>query len=364
MATVAASELSTELEALLLRRLKHEWVQINWALFGDAMRAPVFELSDSTALLGQWRPATRTIALSREAVCTRPWVETLETLKHEVAHQFVHEVLGTNEAPHGPMFRRVCQARGIDGRATHVASNTDDADDTPSRVVARVQKLLALAQSSNQHEAELAASTAQRIMLKYNLDVQRGDASAAADCSQLWLGEPTGRVQGYQRQLAVLLIEHFFVEAIWVPVYRPLEGKRGSVLEICGRPENLTMAEYVHAFVLGAIARLWREHKRAAGIRSDRDRLTFMAGAVVGFADTLKVKQSEAQREGLVWVGDAAVTEFFGRRHPRTTSTSRTMRGNRDAYHEGQSAGRSLVLSRPVADKPSGRARKALRSAR
>ncbi len=352
--------LTVELEAMLLRRLKYEWVQINWALFGDAMRQPVFELIDSTALLGQWRPGQRTIAISRVAACTRPWVETLETLKHEAAHQYVHEILGADESPHGPLFRKVCAARGIDGRATQVAQPDASDGGRQSRVVVRVRKLLALAESSNRHEAELAASTAQRIMLKYNLDLQQASSSAADDCSQLWLGEPTGRVQAHMRQLAVLLIEHFFVEAIWVPVYRPLEGKRGSVLEICGRPENLAMAEYVHDFVLRSADRLWREHKRASGLRSDRDRRSFLAGAVVGFAQTLGSKQSEARREGLVWVGDAAVQSFFRRRHPRTTSSSRSMSGSRAAYDHGQSAGRSIVLSRPVSNGPSHGGRRAL----
>ena len=49
--------------------------------------------------------------------------------------------------------------------------------------------------------------------------------------------------------LAGILSDHFFVEVIWVPVWRPLDGKRGSVLEVCGSPANLELAEYVHAFV-------------------------------------------------------------------------------------------------------------------
>ncbi|MEM6990250.1 MAG: DUF2786 domain-containing protein [Myxococcota bacterium] len=340
----ARQTLSAELEAALLRRLKYEWVQINWALFGDAMRSPIFELSDSTTTLGVWRPADRTIAMSRKAVLERAWTDTVETIKHEAAHQFVHEILRVDEAPHGPNFRRTCAARGIDARAVETARG--DAAAPALRVVTRVQKLLALAQSANQHEAELAASTAQRIMLKHNISLQ--DTARADDCGHVWLGAPTGRVQAHQRQLAALLVEHFFVEAIWIPVYRPREGKRGSVLEVCGRAENLAMAQYVHAFVLASVERLWRAHKREAGIRSDRDRRSFLAGAVAGFAQTLQAKQAEAQREGLVWVGDAQVRDYFGRRHPRTRSTGRAMSGSHEAYAEGQSAGRGLVLSRPV----------------
>ena len=197
-------------------------------------------------------------------------------------------------------------------------------------------------------EAELAASTAQRIMLKYNLDLQRDEAAAATECAYLWLGEPTGRVQPHQRALAMLLLEHFFVQVIWIRVYRPAEAKHGSVLEVCGRPENLAMAEYVHQFVSRTVERLWREHKRAANLRSDRDRRSFLAGAVEGLSDKLQAQRDDAKREGLVWFGDAAVRDYYRRRHPRIVSTGGSSSGSHTAYTEGKSAGKTIVLSRPV----------------
>ncbi|MBL4684013.1 MAG: DUF2786 domain-containing protein [Nannocystaceae bacterium] len=342
---------SALLLARLIRRLADEWESINWQLFGDAMRAPAFELHEGEQTLGLWRARERTIALSMSAVLSRPWLETLETLKHEAAHQFVDEVLGGEASPHGPMFKQVCAARGIDSRAVSPpSSGADRRDDPEDRVIARVQKLLALAVSSNQHEAELAASTAQRIMLKYNLDLQRQPTTEGDDCGYAWLGEPTGRVQAHERNLAGLLAEHYFVQAIWIPVYRPLEGKRGSVLELCGRVENLKMAEFVHGFLLRTTQRLWDEHKRRHDIRSDRDRRSFLAGAVSGFGAKLRVKRSEGQAEGLVWVGDAHVNAYFKRRHPRVRSTGSTSGGSAAAYANGQSAGREIVLSRPVSE--------------
>src|SRR4029077_4252276 len=115
-------------------------------------------------------------------------------------------------------------------------------------VIERVARLLALAESPNQHEAEAAMAAAQRLMLKYNVELQQ-HACGARRYGFKHLGEPSGRVGESERILASILAKHFFVEVIWVPVYRPTEGKRGSVLEICGAPENLEMAEYAHAFL-------------------------------------------------------------------------------------------------------------------
>jgi hypothetical protein len=357
-------QLTAELEGGLLRRLVLEWVDLNWCLFRDTLRLPSFSLLEGEGSLGQWRSTDRTICLSRRALLERPWLETLETLKHEMAHQFVDEVLGGEPQPHGPEFRRVCEQRGIDPAATAgvlptaAASNED-------RIIGRVRKLLALAESSNQHEAELAASTAQRLILKFNIDLEARSQERDPSYAYAHLGAPTGRVQAHQQQLASLLIEHFFVRAIWVPTYRPLEGKRGTVLEICGRPENLQMAQFVHDFVLRTVERLWKAHKKARGITSDRDRRSFMAGAVAGFSAKLRDKHREARREGLVWVGDRGVEAYVRRRHPRLASSRSRGQGDREAYAHGKSAGRTIVLSRPMTSGPEAKgARRALPSGR
>ena len=119
--------LSAWLETLLVRELAAEWDQINWALFGEAMHRPIFELADTTALLGSWRAKERTIAISREAATTRPWAETIETIKHEAAHQYVDEVLGGDATPHGPRFREVCHARALLAKRNAVLTATIDA---------------------------------------------------------------------------------------------------------------------------------------------------------------------------------------------------------------------------------------------
>ena len=112
-------------------------------------------------------------------------------------------------------------------------------------------------------------AAAQRLMLKYNLEVSL--ENGARDYCFRHLGKPTGRVYEAQRILALILSEHFFVETIWVPVWRPKEGKRGSVIEVCGTRTNVEMADYAHDFLLQTSERLWREHQD--GRRDHRHRL-------------------------------------------------------------------------------------------
>ena len=43
------------------------------------------------------------------------------------------------------------------------------------------------------------------------------------------LGRPSGRILEHDRRLAAILTTYFFVEGLWIPVYRPREGKRASI---------------------------------------------------------------------------------------------------------------------------------------
>lgn len=337
-----------ELEAALLRAIVHAWKTLNWNVFRDAMTPPAFELIDATSTLGRWVPDRRAIELSRAMTIERPWAVTLEVLKHEMAHQYVDEVLGVvDETSHGPRFRAVCDELGIDAAAAGVPRVDAPEADEAARVLDKIRKLLALAESPNRNEAEAAAAAAQRLLLKHNLD-RVADANARGYAVR-HLGAPTGRVSEADNRLGTILEGHFFVDVIWISIYRPREGKRGSVLEICGTPSNLEIAEYVHAFLRSTADRLWREHQRAEGIRSNRDRQRFVAGVMAGFAKKLASEKVAAQRAGLVWVGDADLERFFRRRHPRIRRSSYGGGERGEAFARGHAAGSTIQLHRGVA---------------
>jgi hypothetical protein len=349
----AAAELSAELEAKLLHRLISEWEAINYTHFRDALERPVFQLSEGRVYLGRWHRELRCLEISRPLVLERPWVEVVEVLKHEIAHQYVDERLRIAEDPHGPAFRRVCAHLGITGRATSDPAERADpnpADEPTDRIIARIHKLLALAQSPNQHEAETAAMTARRLMLKFNIEVDRTQPRADARRAYGFrhLGRPSGRILEHDRRIASILTRYFFVESVWIPVYRPLEGKRGSVLEICGRAPNLAMAEHVHAFLSGTAERLWDAYRRETGRSSNLDRHAYLAGVMRGFEAKLAAQSADFQEQGIVWVPTAGLHAYFARRHPKLATIHRSGAQRNEAYVEGARAGREIVLSQPV----------------
>jgi len=354
--TDSTAELGVELERLALRALSQTWSNLNATFFGHRLRPPSFALSDSTQRLGRWVSAERTIELSRGLLLSHGWGVVVEVLKHETAHQFVDEVLQCrDEVAHGVSFRRVCAERGFDARAAGTPRDGSAPEDATARVLERVAKLLALAGSPNQHEAQAAMNAAQRLMLKHNLDVVRSGAQRGFEFKHL--GEPTGRVGEPARLLASILGEFFFVEVIWVPVWRPLEGRPGTVLEVCGTRENVALAAYVHDFLLHTSERLWREHKCSAGLTGDTDRRAFLAGVMAGFRDKLQRERRHKQTEGLVWVGDPQLDGFFRGRHPHTRTRRHAGSAHNPAHADGRAAGRDIVLRRGIDAAPSGERR-------
>lgn len=341
-------QLGVELEAALLRELMRTWHELNRAYFKGALLAPVMCLApgEGSTTLGRWRLEHRMIELSRAMVLDQPWGATIEVLKHEMAHQYVHEVLGaTNETAHGPAFQQLCERLAIDG----AAQGLPEVDDPRrARLRQRVEDLLALANSPNRHEAENAAALAQRLILKHNIAL--AELPDRRRYGYRHLGEPKGRHAEAEHILAAILAEHFFVEAIWVPAYRPRLAKRGNVLEICGTTENLEMAAYVHDYLLQTAERLWRRHKREQGIARDRDRRRFIAGVMEGFFERLASEKRKNTEKGLVWVGDADLHQYHRQRHPHVRSVRLKGHGLDPARARGRQAGRNIVLRRGVGE--------------
>jgi hypothetical protein len=348
------SRLGVDLEAALLRALVHEWKHLNWSHFRERLSEPTFELLETGSDLGRWVHARRTILIARRLVREHAWGVVIEVLKHEMAHQYVHEVLGVvDESAHGPAFRALCEKLGIDAAANGVPLVV--MTDGEQRVLDRVAKLLALAESPSEHEARAAMAAAQRLLLKHNLE-ERAQRHARGYAFR-HIGPSTARHGEHEKILGTLLGKHFFVEAIWIPVYVANEGKRVTVLELVGMPANLEIAEYVHGYLLATSERLWREHKRASFIESDRDRRTFLAGVMSGFAQKLARETTEQREQGLIWLRDADLDEFLHRRHPRMRTFTYGGGHKREAFAHGKAAGEKIVLHRGVSAGPVARGR-------
>jgi hypothetical protein len=247
---------------------------------------------------------------------------------------------------------------GLDPRASGPTTGVPGAE---SAALRRIRKLLALAESPNQHEAEAAMKAAHRMMLQHNVDIEA--RRAAEGYGVRHIGPARARHAAWETLLISLLSRHFFVRIVWVPVvdrtaitqrYDGIRLKRMDVAEALGTPENLEIAEYVYDFLAQTGERLWQAHRRAAGLKGNRERQRFLSGVMVGFRKKLDEGVEAAAREGLVWVGAAGLDDFVKRRFPRLVHGTGVTVVRSAEFMAGQEAGRTIVLHKPIRSTGSG----------
>ena len=353
-------EIPLQLQRQWLIALRERWERINRSELDGRLKAPLFALDDATQRLGRWDPTTRTLGVSLDHMIANTWLEVELTLRHEMAHQVVYELFGAAQAaPHGALFQRACVLLGIEGspRAKH-GLNVHE-----KRLLGRVRKLFNLASSTNVHEAQAALAAANRLMLQHNL--KKLDVNASQESYGFrWLGRPLGRIPLEQKLVGSVLQDFFFVQCIWLRTGLLQGDKVGSVLEIVGQQHNLVLAEHVHGVLVEALNRLWLAYREAAPKerRGRAVRNAYRIGVMMGFREQLEQQRSECSEQGLVWMGEPGLDDFFGRRHPRT----QRLRGGRyrtsGAHKDGRRDGLRLRI-RPVFDGSSPRRRGNLLSA-
>ena len=329
-------------EREVLLHLKKQWVHENHIRFDGKLRIPQFQLSDDQSKLGSWNTSYRLLSLQREFVYQSGWLEVLEILRHEMAHQYVNEVLHVTESPHGKVFKTVCLERGIDARAQGAPQLSTESQ----RILNRVKKLLALAESQETNEAELAARQAQSLIVKHHLNEHLNpiDENSLNQICAKQITEPTSRVPRYSYQIISLLSEFFFVEAIWVSAINIRTGKTGRVAEISGKIEDVEIADYVYQFLLRNMDRTWKNHRLSSGAKGLKSKNSFLLGLIAGFRAQLHAQKIENEERGLIYIGSSLVTEYFHRRYPRQRRISpQRYYATRD-YQNGYDQGKKLRL--------------------
>lgn len=345
------------LQVAWVQQLRLHFDFCNYEYLGYKLKRPLIELGLSLQRLGQWNGALRRITISMRHILEHPWESVLDTLRHEMAHQYVEEVLGhPGGLPHGDAFAHACRLLRIDPACTAgpgTLGKIEESSAERDKILSRVKLLLALARSPNEHEAANAMRMANKYLLKYNLEL--ADVGTPRNYSTRYLGRCTGRVQEYEYTLAHILQEHFFVCVIWTNSYDPFRNVAGRKLQISGTSENLEIAEYVYNYVMSLSKRLWAAHRRECR-EAGGTKLQYLAGLLRGLHEKLDSQRRELKEElGLVWLGDSALKEYFRYLYPRTIKCGGygVTRGER--YEAGLEDGRKINIHKGIGSKAQSR---------
>ncbi len=354
---------------LWVTQLYREFEEINWYYYAK-LKPVVIQVVDLNNQWGQWDPFFRVITINQKLIKTYSWDVVLEVLKHEMAHQYVHEVLGfKDEVHHGEAFKIACEKLGVSSWAAKATGelpreiptlrervlSTDD-----ERLLDRVEKLLALAQSANEHEAVLAMEKVRELYAKHNIERLRSSCSGAMD--SLIICRKRQKLEPHETMIFSVLNEHFFVKVVHTSLYNAVDRLKYKAAELLGLRENLLMAEYVFYFLLRKCESLWTEHRKKTSCEG-RLRRSYLLGVIHGFSEKLALQDvqkkvstdlglSSTESRSLILIGKKEMDEFMDLRFPRTRSKSRSgARVNGGVFEQGKAAGKTINIHKGLTNR-------------
>ena len=349
-----ADALQAKLRTSWTRKLVMWWQHYNRLYLDDALRLPVIRLGEGVTTLGHWQRDRRTLMISDVHIQRDAWLSVMDTLRHEMAHQYVDEVLHVHdEAPHGASFRLACEKLRCDPKAHAHVEDLDGVITEEDRILRLLQKVLSLANSPNENEAQAAMQKAHQLLMKYNIDLVALDQKRRFEMRSL--GEVKGRHTSAELWLGSLLGRFFFVEVLWVQSYDVHRNQLGTVMQVFGTPENLDMAVYVYDYLMRVLDALWKQYRVTQNVKNNRERQRYFAGVLAGFYQKLESQtQLLAKTHALIWKGDAQLQAYF--RYVNPNVQTRQGGGVRvtEAYQAGVSDGQNVVIHRPVPGKGDG----------
>jgi hypothetical protein len=347
--------LEADLHRVWGRRLANWWAQYNDEYVAGRMQTPSMRIGASPSLLGQWDGVRREIVISAVHISRDDWTSVLETLRHEMAHQYVQEVLEvTDEKPHGSAWEKACERlRCTPESGSRVASLKGDG---PDRTLRMIQKLLSLAESPNENEAQAAVQKARRLLVKYNIDVV--DLDREREFETRVLGEVKGRHTSAELWIGSILNRFFFVESLWCQSYDAQKDRRGTALQVYGTQQNLDLATYVYDYLIGLLPILWEDYRDRRGLANNRERQRYFAGVMEGFFTKLSEHERDlVASEALVWKGDPQLSRFFKYHNPSVVTRYGGGVTRTETYEDGFAEGRTVSIRKPVENGGSGRVR-------
>jgi hypothetical protein len=349
--TMSLNYLNEELERRILTGLSWEWKQVAAYYLSnkkyEQFKAPIFELKKMLSL-GTWDAERNVIALNREFILSHKWEYVVEILVHEMAHQYVTVFLGADDRPHGALFLQACELFRIKPNATarYKNFNEDEPTECHDRIVEKIHKLLALAQSDNKNEAESAMLKAQSLIHYYNIELI--ETQKKQHYVSHWLGKCTLRHGREEYALVRFITEYYFVHSILIRSYLVERDKPGSVFEISGSQANVEIAHYVYDFIRHYIDRSWNSHPE---FRQQRHKTDFALGIIAGFKDKIKLQhqQDNSGTTALVRRCDLQLQSYIKYRYPRLTSRrSGRRQENQAARQAGYKKGQEMIIHKGV----------------
>jgi hypothetical protein len=224
-----------------------------------------------------------------------------------------------------------------------------------NNIIIKIQKLLSLANSSNENEAKAAMNMANILLLKHNISLQqindRKPAYKSKDVASDLL-----TLKQYQKLIISLLKDYFFVEAIIVKEIHDY-GARAQykkTIQLIGTAENCEIASYIFDYLDKAYPQLWQSYRKK-NIKNNPNsttrsfQISYYHGLTKGIKSMLEATRWKVQEEtGLILKTDANLTKFVEQKTNGKYGASARATINDKAYNDGVNDGSNITLRKPI----------------
>ena len=210
---------------------------------------------------------------------------------------------------------------------------------TIEQAIAKAQKLIRVANSTNAHEAATAAQLAQEILARYDIDA----AALANDADDIapHIEEPIEKLRDFDTSSARL--------ATWKSMLATRIGRVnacqvfsfGSNLGIVGRASDVAKVRYLYAVLCGEVDRLTATLARGKG-RGYAN--SFRIGCVEGIGDKMdeaRANVAAAMRAENTGAALARIDKALARLEEKDRELARWLRDNTNFSNRSRSAGSS-----------------------
>jgi len=153
--------------------------------------------------------------------------------------------------------------------------------------------LLALAESANEFEADLALSKAQALATEYGIDLALAKMSGVESEKESFekgTVETGQRMPITQLEVSIIIVNYFNCELVYA-------GNRayGRRIYFVGRTSDVSLGIYVNSFLNNEFMKRWKRYKQNRDC-STFERASFLRGMRIGLADKLQKAKDEAEK--------------------------------------------------------------------
>lgn len=232
------------------------------------------------------------------------------------------------------------------------------------KIIDRIKKLLSLANSTNEHEAAMAAGQAAELMLQHEIkEAQLCDTADEPEDVDLMSLDESGQIIHWKGSLMAGLADsmgckmHYHKNRVY--------GRKASTsYNVVGQPSKVDTIRYMYSYLVGEVDRLAdvafrQEHIecRKSGVPSPSARSwknSFRLGAAHTIATRLRAQREEThaaaadagQGVGLMVIKKAeeAVGLYMKQKFPRMRRGAAASHSSSSGYGAGASAGKGVGL--------------------